>query len=212
MAEEDKDNQDPIEDEKDDQDDSGSDDGDNDDDKSDDGGYDKDGGDDDEGDEDVEPEIRGGKKSEGKDKDDDGDGDLTDEDSQSIRKIVREEQGVLSDQIHNQTVASELRAEFEAHPEYKPYEKRIRAFVNHPNRKGMIQQGLPVSAVVAEAIAPKLQEIGAKMERVAKKKADKTRGGGSSSRPSSGKGLDWENMSTADFEKEKAKALQNASV
>lgn len=67
-----------------------------------------------------------------------------------------------------------------AHPEYAPFADRIRKFVNHENRFGLIKNGLPVETVIVEAIGVKnIMRIGAEIAGNAQKKADETKNGGS---------------------------------
>jgi hypothetical protein len=90
--------------------------------------------------------------------------------------------------IYKQTVESEVRGIITDNPEYKPYEDRIRRFVFHENRFGMIKGGLPVQTVVLEAIAPYLQKIGAEKARSADTKAKQMKVNGQGQAPSEGKG------------------------
>src|ERR1035437_6259475 len=107
------------------------------------------------------------------------DEDLADEDKDLIGKAVKKAIAPLENTIYNNTVNTELNNILTQNPEYKPYEARIRRFVTAPNRKDLIKAGLPVRSVVIEAIAPFLQQIGAKMVKTADAKADLTKDTGS---------------------------------
>lgn len=99
-------------------------------------------------------------------------------DPKNVGKVVdqRVEQrlGKIRETMAETRIAAELNNELATHPEYKPYEKRIRNWVNHPNRKFFIAKGFPVKSVILEAIAPYLERIGAEKLKVATDKAKKT--------------------------------------
>ena len=105
----------------------------------------------------------------------------------------------IKEQLFKQNVENTLSKILTDNPEYKPYEKRIRNFVNHENRIGMIKQGLPVKTVVIEALAPYLEKIGADKLRKANEEADKTKGGGNTPTPQENKGSDFKGMSNKDI-------------
>lgn len=112
-----------------------------------------------------------------------------------------EAQKIRQEQIFNQTVENEISKVIANNPEYKPYEDRIRSFVNHPSRSGFIKNGLPVQNVVFEAIAPYLLKIGAEKARAADAKAKESADVGTSRRPSSASSTpDFKNMTPAQIQ------------
>lgn len=106
--------------------------------------------------------------------------DISPDDEKIIEKVVDKKLAGVNDTLYAQRVETELQNIFTQNPEYKPFEKRIRSFVNHENRRGLIRQGLPVRTVAIEAVEPYLQKIGAEKARLADEKASKTRSAGSS--------------------------------
>lgn len=92
-------------------------------------------------------------------------------DPEKARQYVSDKVTEGVDQLKNTMVDSkieqELTHEIESHPEYKPFEARIRRWVNHDNRKSFIRNGFPVKSVILESIAPYLQQIGAEKARLA---------------------------------------------
>lgn len=118
-------------------------------------------------------------KDKGKEKTDE---EVAEEDEEAISKVVDKRlEGVtkqlnsVTDRMYRQSVETDLSKIMDQHPEYKPYEARIRRFVTHDNRFKLIKQGLPVNTVVIEAIAPYLQKIGAAKGKAADEKANKTK-------------------------------------
>jgi hypothetical protein len=135
------------------------------------------------------------------------------EDVKVIEKVVAKIVGPIKAKAEAQQIETDLQSEFGKHPEYKPYEKQIRAFVTHPNRIGFIQNGLPVSSVVIEAIAPYLQKIGAQKERDAAAAAASSQGGGNSVRPAGGGQIkDWGKATAEEVAAKKAEVLGRAGA
>lgn len=157
-------------------------------------------------DDDAEPDARPSSttKKEGEGEGEDDEADLLDPKKAAgfIGKKVNEALAPVQAQVFSQTVEHEIRAELDAHPEYKKYEARIRRFVNHPNRAELIKQGLPVSTVALEAVAPYLQKIGAEKAKKANAEAATTNNGGATSqRPSTtDKKLDISKMTNKQIE------------
>lgn len=118
-----------------------------------------------------------------------------------INKSVESRMNKVRNSVLNQTVNNEVRSIIDAHPEYKPYAKRISNWVNHPNRMKFIKQGFPVSAVVSEAISPYLEKIGAEKARIADKKAKESAGDGGTPTPkTTTTKTDYKAMSDKEFE------------
>lgn len=130
------------------------------------------------------------------------DEEITPEDKDAIGKEVKKAIAPLENVIHNNRIETELNSILAQNPEYKPYEARIRRFVTAPNRSNLIKQGLPVKAVVTEALAPYLQQIGAAKVKAADDKANLTKDIGSSERPAAGAGKlpDFGKMSNKEIE------------
>jgi hypothetical protein len=74
--------------------------------------------------------------------------------------------------------------------------------MKHPAYKN-----IPVKNIAAIVAARDLQKIGAMKEREAQRKANETRGGGSSARPTPGAGKDWHRAPKAEVEAKKAEVL-----
>lgn len=136
------------------------------------------------------------------------DDDIDEDDEKAIKKVVSKELQSVTKELNDfkeerfkATVDKDLNKILTDNPEYKPYEARIRRFVNHENRIGLIKRGLPVNTVVLEAVAPYLQKIGAQKAKVADEKAKnlktegQQKGGTPTAKP------DFKNMSVAEIEK-----------
>lgn len=146
------------------------------------------------------PQIKD-KAADDTDDDADDDEDLSPEDKKKIDKYLAKKLDPVTSSVHSQRVETELSQILAANPEYKPYEAKIRRFVNHENRSGLIKQGLPVKTVVLEALAPHLQQIGVAKAKAADEKAARTRVDGSSSRPDApGKLPDFTTKTAAEIE------------
>lgn len=146
------------------------------------------------------------KKSAKDEDEDEDDEDLPEEDKKMIDKHINkrissfeEKQRQSEELLHKQQVQSELSDILSKNPEYKPYEARIRKWVEHPNRAGFIKSGLPVASVVSEAIAPYMMKIGAERERIAREKADKSKDGGNQQKPKSPDAPDYSSMSNEEI-------------
>ena len=86
------------------------------------------------------------------------------------------------------------------HPEYAPFAEKIKTWVNHPNRFGLIKNGLPVENVIIEAIGVKnLMRLGAEMATKSKIEADATAGGGTPPAPTKTEVTSLRSMDFKDF-------------
>lgn len=137
----------------------------------------------------------------------DDEDDLDDADEKRIEKAVEKKYGsafkeleTIRENQHKDKVEADLAKILNANPEYKQYEARIRRFVNHDNRSGLIKQGLPVRTVVIEAIEPYLQKIGAEKAKAADEKANKERGGGDQKEAAPTGKVDYTTMSAKEIE------------
>jgi len=121
--------------------------------------------------------------------------------SEAITKAVEARIQPIKNDAATQAVKSEVTAIIAEHPEYRPFEEKIRKWVLHPNRIGFIRNGFPVKSVVMEAIAPHLEKIGAEKARLADKKARESGGDGATVTPSSATTkVDYNSMSSKDIE------------
>lgn len=131
--------------------------------------------------------------------------DVDEEDAKVVRKILKEELGP----VINPILAEKSKAEDDIeigkvlaeHPEFKPYEEKVRRFMAHPSRKN-----LPVETVFADVIGVKtLLQLGAKKGLSAEEKANEGRtGGGSNTSTHKSKAEEIQNMSHEEFEQYKA--------
>lgn len=126
------------------------------------------------------------------------DDELNPDDAKLIKKTIQKEIAPIQDTLQKQAIEGELQAVLTQNPEYKDYEKEIRKYVTHPNRLKFIKQGLPVKTVVAEAIEPHLQEIGAKKKEIADAKAAATSNGTNAAAPAETQAPDFGKMSNKD--------------
>jgi len=131
-------------------------------------------------------------------KDDD---EIVPDDEAIISKVLDKKLSPFTQQLQNQKTETDLAAILAQNPEYKPYEARIRRWVAHPNRAGLIKQGLPVKAVVTEALSPYLQKIGADKAKKADDKARMDNVDGTTTTPTTGKLPDFSKMNAEEFTK-----------
>lgn len=134
--------------------------------------------------------------------------DIDDEDEEVIGKVVNKKTSKIEERLNQaeerefqREVKAELSDILKANPEYEKYKGRIERFVNHPNRIGMIRNGLPVTSVVAEALAPVMQRLGAIKERAAAKAAAETTSDGTTHRPAPKGKVDYSKMSDDEIQK-----------
>lgn len=106
----------------------------------------------------------------------------------------------VNDHILSQKTGNEIDNYFKNNPEAEEYRSKVEKWVNHPNRMKFIKQGMPVSAVIAEALAPHQQKIGANKARLADQEANSTRDGGSSAAASDPNSIDYSSMTNAQIE------------
>lgn len=84
-------------------------------------------------------------------------------DSQQAKTYVNKQVIQATDGLRKTVMQERINVELgqilSSNPEYKPYEQRIRRWVNHPNRRQFIESGLPLQSVVLEAVSPYLSQI-----------------------------------------------------
>lgn len=126
-----------------------------------------------------------GKGNEGAD--DGEDDDIADEDREVVIKSVMPIIEPLLKQNAAQENEKELQGFLSGNPDFKPYEAKIRRFMEHPTRAG-----IPVKAIAYEVAGDKLMQIGAKRAKAADEKARETQTGGGSSREGAGEKSVWD--------------------
>lgn len=134
------------------------------------------------------------------DKDEDGN-ELSDEEKSA--RYSRAAADAALDNSVKIRVGNEVNNYLASHPEYAIYADKIRTWVNHPNRFGLIKSGLPVENVIIEAIGVKnIMRIGAEVAAKSKEKAKESQDG------ANGKGTtppaaaaDLKKMPISDFNK-----------
>jgi len=154
--------------------------------------------------EEIEPETRGEKKTEKKEDEDEEDqeeDEISPEDEKAIGKIVDKRVGDKLASIQKIKDETEVDAFIRAKPEYGKYRSSMLKYMSHDSYKN-----IPVHNIAAIVSARDLQKIGAQKEREAQRKADETKGGGSTARKPGG-AIDWRTASKEEFEAQKAKVL-----
>lgn len=131
--------------------------------------------------------------------DDDADSD----DNEGKKKSPKRSKAVeaINDMKLSTAISNEVSRYFEKHPEAKEFRKTVDKFVSSPERVKHMKNGLPVSAVIAEALAPHQQRIGALKAKKAQEEADRTKDGGGSTKPSDPGKTDYSKMSSSDIRK-----------
>lgn len=130
-------------------------------------------------------------------KDDESSEDSEDNDSKKPNKAVE----ALNSMKLDNAISSELSKYFTDNPEAKEYQSHVEKFVKHEQRLKFIKSGLPVSAVIAEALAPYMQKIGAIKAKRADEEANRTRDTNNNSRPSNAGEIDFSKMSNTEIKK-----------
>jgi len=153
--------------------------------------------------EETEPEVRGEtkKKEEEADEEDQEEDEISPEDEKTIGKIVDKRVGDKLSQIQKIQDESEVDAFIRAKPEYGKYRNSMLKYMSHEAYKN-----IPVHNIAAIVSARDLQKIGAQKEREAQRKANETKGGGSTVRKPGG-AVDWRTAPKEEFEAQKAKVL-----
>lgn len=125
-----------------------------------------------------------------------------------ISKEINKAKEPVEEMLFKQTVDTKLNQILGQNPEFAPYKAKIEKWVNHPNRLTFIKQGLPLKAVVMEAIADDLQRIGAEKAKKADADANATKTGGTTPPVREAGAVDYNKMTPAQIERmaEDAKA------
>lgn len=147
---------------------------------------------DDDNEEDLEPQTRTSKKSD--DAETPGD-----KKSDDVQAKGEEDTNARIARIENQT---ELNAFLVDKPEYKKYGPAILKHMNHP-----AYAQIPVEKIAVMLSAEDQQKIGARKEREATKKANDTKGNGTTVRKSNTGEVDWSKASPEEFAAQRAKVF-----
>lgn len=158
--------------------------------------------------EEIKPEVRGATpaapvvQDDGKGKKKDGEGEGEDEEidpetEKLVQRVVGKQLTPLQDQIKKQQEEIqaqkdkvEIDAYIAANPDFAKYRKGIEAYAQHPAYKNV-----PIANIATIVASKDLMKIGAQKEREAAEAAARSKGGGSSARPSGSSGKDWANAS-----------------
>lgn len=140
--------------------------------------------DEDDGDDDKDEDIEPVTRTTAKGKEDDGDDD----------RII---------QIENRVEVDEF---VRTNPEFSKYRDSILKHANHTSYRD-----IPVDRIAMMVAGKDLVKIGAKKEREAAQKANESKGGGSSTRPTNTGKVDWKSASSEDYEQKRAEVLGRPS-
>jgi len=122
-----------------------------------------------------------------------------DEDDEDGSKKSQKAIEAINDFKLNNAVDKNLNDYFDKNPEVKEFRSNVEKFVKHSERIKFIKNGLPVSAVIAEALAPYQQRIGALKAKAADAEANRLKDGGSSTPPKSPGKTDFTSMKSTDI-------------
>lgn len=125
--------------------------------------------------------------------------DSEDEDYDNDKKKPNKAVEAINQMKLQTTVDSAVTKFFDDNPEAKEYRKRVEKFVKHPERMKFIKSGLPVEAVIAEALAPHLQRIGALKAKMADEEAARSKDGGKTATAKSPGSTDYSKMSSSEI-------------
>ncbi len=115
------------------------------------------------------------------DEDADADAEIDVKDEILIRKVV---EPMLAPLVKDKVAAEddqEVKDFLKDHPDFKPYEAKVRKFMAHPSR-----QNLPIKSIFYEVAGDDLMKLGAKRKEKADDKARHTQSGGGSNRGADG--------------------------
>lgn len=136
------------------------------------------------------------------------DTDSTDTEDKPVVKTSDSRIDKIADHFVDVAIKDGVRDFIAANPEAKTFQSKIERYVNSPARKKFIKQGLPVTAVIAEALMPHMQRLGALKAKQADAEANQTKDGGRTSKAKAPAAADYSKMSNADILK-KARQVQN---
>lgn len=124
--------------------------------------------------------------------------DADDDDEDGSKKSEKAIEAINDFKLNN-AVDRSISDYFENNPEAKEFKAKVEKFVKHSERIKFIKNGLPVSAVIAEALAPHQQRLGALKAKAADAEANRLKDGGSTPVPKSPGKTDFSSMKTSDI-------------
>jgi hypothetical protein len=141
----------------------------------------------------------------GKDAGEDDDDDFETEEDEKIHKIVEKTVSPLVQKAQQEEDNREIADFLSENPDLKPYETKVRKFMQHESRKA-----LPISSIFFEVAGNDLLKIGAARERKAAEKAKQTQAGGGTTRSGDPKGKSVLDMTPAEFaaEQQRVRMIQ----
>ncbi len=166
--------------------------------------------------EDIDPEVRGGKKTDepddknkgkkkdGEEEEEGGDEDIDPDDKATINKVVDEKLKPVSgalERLQKLEDEKEVDTFLQSKPEFSKYRTSILKHISHPAYKQ-----IPVHNIATMVAAKDLEKIGAQKERDAQKKVNETKGNGTGGRKQSGK-VDWSTASPEEYAAKRAEVL-----
>lgn len=153
----------------------------------------------------IEPEVRVKPPETPKpqDKPPDQNQDVLDlDDRKTIGEEVEKIVAPLKTSVQDSKDTTEVDAFIRENPDYAKYRTQMLTYIKHST-----YSDVPAGNIAAIVAAKDQQAIGAQRERDAASKVDKTKGGGDSARPTSGKEKDWGTASKEDFQAKQAEVL-----
>jgi hypothetical protein len=112
---------------------------------------------------------------------DPGDDDVNPEDEAMINKVVAKNFAPIIDKTIAADDEKEIGSFLAENPDFKPYETKVRRFMQHPSRRQ-----LPIESIFYEVAGPALIKLGADRQKLADEKAKNTQTGGGSNRGGEG--------------------------
>lgn len=150
-----------------------------------------------------------GKQAGEEDKDNEGeegdDTEVASEDEALIQKVVAKQFAPVIERTQHAEDEREISVFLTANPDFKPYEAKVRRYIQHPSRRG-----LPIKSVFYEVAGDDLLKLGAKRKEKADQEAKNTQTGGGTSRGTeNGKGV-WE-LSDDEFAREQERVRRGSA-
>lgn len=146
----------------------------------------------------LDDDLQDDQADDGQSGDDNSDDDADKSKKQKQSTVPNKALQKVSDHIFRQSVKSEVDSFFANNPEAAPLREKVERWVNHPNRMKFIKQGLPVSSVIHEALAPYQQQIGARKAKAADEEASATRNNTTNISPKAPDKTDWSKVPAAE--------------
>lgn len=125
-------------------------------------------------------------------------GDDEDKDKKSKPKVNKAVEAINTMRLDG-AVKNGISDYFDKNPEAKQFQPMVEKFVKHSERMKHIKNGLPVSAVIAEALAPHQQRLGALKVKAADEEANRSKDGGNGQQPKNPGKSDFSTMSSKEI-------------